>query len=72
MSEFVPFEKMVERIRDILQRHSANRVWDYDVAEILQMDVTTLASFKRRNTPPLKKILLFCQRTGLDPMKILF
>lgn len=72
MDQFVTVEEMIERIKDIASKNYEGRVFDMDVAALLRMGYQALASAKKRNAPPIKKILFFCQRTGVDPMKILF
>lgn len=72
MDQFVTVEEMIERIKDIASKNYEGRVFDMDVAALLRMGNQALASAKKRNAPPIKKILFFCQRTGVDPMKILF
>lgn len=72
MDEFVTVSEMIDRIKDVACKHVDGIVFDYYVADLLRMQSLALASAKKRNLPPLKQILLFCNRTGLDPMKILF
>lgn len=71
-SQFVTVEEMIERIKDIACKAYDGKIFDKDVAVHLDVSHYALASAKKRNQPPLKKILFFCNRTGVDPMKILF
>jgi hypothetical protein len=71
-NEFVNTEIIIDRIAAILEPHSQERVYDKEVSAVLRIHPVTLAAKKKRNSPPIKEILLFCHRTGLDPMKILF
>lgn len=70
--EFVRTEVIVDRIAHLLQRHSDSRIFDEDVANVLRMPTGTLDSCKKRDKTPVKQVVLFCRRTGLDPMDILF
>ena len=72
MDEFVTVSEMIDRIKDVACKHVDGIVFDYHVADLLKIRDIGLASAKKRNHPPLKHILKFCYRTGLDPMKILF
>jgi len=69
MDDFVSFREMVERIKWSIKR---DRVWDYEVADMLGISRQNFPSCIKRNTPPIDKILKLCFRTGLDPMKICF
>jgi len=62
---------MVEKIKDVMSKHiSKDNVFDWHVADALGINEGTLASRIKRDSPPLKEIILFCDRCGLDPMKI--
>ena len=52
MEEFVPFAEMIERIKDISCRHYDGKVFDKDVASLLDVHHLTLATLKKRNSPP--------------------
>ena len=65
-------EEMTEKIKNILSKHITNhKVYDWHVADILHISSENLATIKKRDKPPLKEIILFCDRCGLDPMKII-
>lgn len=70
MNELCTTAEMIERIKDILSRHLNDAVHDWHVADILGMSGFTLASRKMRDSPPLKEIVLFCDRCGLNPLDI--
>lgn len=72
MSEFVSVAEMIERIKDISCKHYDGKVFDKDVAALIDVHHLALANLKKRNRPPLSHILKFCKRVGIDPMKILF
>lgn len=71
MNELCSTAEMVERIKDILsiplEKQGQKKVFNKDVADVLGIDQMNLASMKKRNSPPLKEIILFCDRSGLDP-----
>jgi len=70
VNELCTCDEMVERIRDILSWHIEN-VCDWHIADVLRLSPANLATRKRRDTPPIKEIVLFCDRCGLDPRDIL-
>lgn len=72
MDEFVTTSEMVERIKQLAKNHIDGKVFDNHVAGLLRMSDMTLATVKKRDKPPLKEIIMFYHRTGVDPMKILF
>ncbi|MDP3290638.1 MAG: hypothetical protein Q8M43_01250 [Sulfuricurvum sp.] len=71
MDDIVTVEEMIERIKDYLSPHTQKCPQDQDVAGVLRINVRNLATMKKRNKIPFKEVILFCKRTGLDPMKIL-
>lgn len=71
-SSFATVSEMIERIKDVACVHHKGKVFDMDVAALLRMGNLALASAKKRDAPPIKQILFFCNRTGIDPMRILF
>ncbi|DAB29342.1 MAG TPA: hypothetical protein CFH84_10065 [Sulfurimonas sp. UBA12504] len=71
MNELCETREMVERIKDIISLPSKEeKIYDWHVACVLRISDARLATMKKRNTPPLREIILFCDRCGLDPMKI--
>ncbi|NOQ30016.1 MAG: hypothetical protein GQ570_02710 [Helicobacteraceae bacterium] len=72
MNIFCSTREMVERLKDIVSTHWLDeKVYDKDVAVLLNIEHSNLATKIKRDRPPLKEILLFCDRCGLDPFKIL-
>ncbi len=67
---FCSTAEMIERIRDVLSWH-IEIVHDWHIADVLRLSPANLASRKMRDAPPFKEIILFCDRCGLDPMKII-
>ena len=72
MDEIVDVKTIIERMSDLLQRHSKERIFDKDVADALRMSYGTFQSRKSKKGFFFKEILQFCQRTGTDPMTIFF
>lgn len=70
MSELCSTSEMIERIRNICQRHLSRNVTIGDVAAVLRISHDNLATRKYRDSPPLREIILFCDRYKLDVMKI--
>ncbi|WP_294962281.1 hypothetical protein [Sulfurimonas sp.] len=71
-TELCSVEEIIERIKDIISIPVGNRkVFDNDVSMALNMSQMNLASRKRRNKIPYENIILFCDRYGHDPMKII-
>ena len=73
MSELCDTKEAVEKVKDIISMPIGKRkVFDGDVALVLGISQGSLATMKKRNKIPFKEIILFCDRTGLDPRDILF
>lgn len=70
MNELCSVAEMIERLRNICQKYSQRNITDGDIAAVLRISHDCLASRKYRDSPPLREIILFCDRCGLDPMKI--
>ena len=49
-----------------------NKITDKAIASALNIKPTTFASYKRRDKPPYKAILIYCHDNRLDIRKILF
>lgn len=72
MSEICDLTEIVEKLKDILSRHiTCNKVYDWHVADVLHISDMSLATMKKRNKIPFEKIILFCDRCGLDPRDII-
>lgn len=71
MNELCSVAEMIERIKDTLSLcPSVERTRDKHVAYVLRISDNHLSTLKKRNKLPLREIILFCDRCGLDPMKI--
>lgn len=62
--------KLKENINQQLQTNK--KVLDKDLAQVLNIKPTALASYKRRDKPPYQAILTYCHNNRLDVRKILF
>lgn len=72
MNEPCSTDEIVERIKNILSgRVVKGYVYDRHVADTLGVSSSNLASMKKRNKVPYKEVLLFCDRCGLDPLKLI-
>jgi len=71
MNELCSTREMVERIKDIISRRiGRKKVFDWHVAVALDIGQSTLASMIKRDSPPLREILLFCSKELVDPLRI--
>jgi len=70
--------KMNIQIKDIiinmkkLTQKGNKKVFDKDVAALLRIPQQTFATMKKRNSVPFEEVLLFCKRTGRNPMDIFY
>ena len=63
------FETILTTLNQILNPQSNKKVLDKDIATALKIKPTTLASYKRRDTPPYKAMLTYCHDNRLDVRK---
>ncbi len=68
------FKTILTKLKEIInqQLQTDKKVLDKDVATVLNIKPTTLASYKRRDKPPYKVILTYCHDNRLDVRKVLF
>jgi len=66
------FKRIIITLKNILNLQSSKKVLDKDIAIVLNMKPTTLASYKYRDKLPYKSILTYCYENNLDVKKILF
>ena len=73
MYEFENMEEILEKFKDILSVYHPNKkVKLCDIANVLRLKEANLYSRKKRNAVPFEEILLFCKRTGHNPIEIFF
>ena len=61
------FNEIIEIIKDIISNDIGNRkVFDRDVADILNMSAMNIATCKKRSTIPFEKIIEFANKKQLD------
>ena len=63
---------IITKLKSILSQSRQAKVHDKDVAAALGIAPSTLASMKRRNTPPYKAILDFCALHRINANALLF
>jgi len=70
---YVSTKEMIERLKDIISNfNDDSKVTNRHVSCVIRMNESSLNSRIARNSPPIHEIVLFCRRTGIDAMKILF
>jgi len=74
VDEFVTTNEIIERIKDVISTKIGNKkVFDYDVADLLNIPIKSFGCVKKRGYPNFYlEVIKMCARTGLDPMKLLF
>ena len=68
------FKTILTKLKEIIkqQLQTDKKVLDKDIAIALNINPSSLASFKRRDKPPYQAILTYCHNNRLDVRKILF
>ena len=67
------FEKIIEKIKDIISTAKGDKkVFDKDVACVLEINVNHLAILKKRNKIPLEEILNFALKYRIDANWLFF
>jgi hypothetical protein len=69
-SELCSTRQMVENLKDAIFLKKGGLTRDNDIATMLGITETNLATKISRDSPPLKEILLFCDKHWIDPMRI--
>jgi len=72
MSVFVEAREMIERIKDVISKDTDGFVYDYHVADALDISYSTLRINIMKNKPPIVKIIIFCRKNGLNIDDFLF
>lgn len=72
MSTFITARESIERIKDIISIDIQGCVFDYHVAEALDMDYGTLRIAKQKNNIPIREIAKFCYDKKLIINDLLF
>jgi len=62
MDEFSDMTDIIEKIKDVICHEIDGKVFDINVASSLEMEITTLASRKKRNSIPHLEIYKFCRK----------
>lgn len=69
----IDFLKVIERLKSILtQQLQKNKIYDRDVAAVLELDPQYFAVIKRRNKIPYEAIANYCQKNHISMNWILF
>jgi len=66
-------QEIISNIKSILKLHSGvEKIYDKEVASVLDITVDRLANSKKRGAIPYREILLWCHDTGVDAEFIFF
>jgi hypothetical protein len=67
------FRTIIELLKEYIAREESNRkVYDKDVAKLLDISQAQFATIKRRNSTPYVHILEFCHRENINCCEIFF
>jgi len=66
------FLTVLQKLKTYIATNKQGKVLDKDVAELLHITQTQLATIKRRNSTPYKHILEFCNREGICSNELFF
>ncbi|WP_457745953.1 hypothetical protein [Sulfurimonas sp.] len=66
------FRTIIELLKEYLAQNKVDKIYDKDVAKLLQISQAQLATLKRRNSTPYVSILEFCHREKLCCSEIFF
>jgi len=66
------FRTIIEILKEYIADGKAVKVYDKDVAELLNISQAQFATIKRRNSIPYLQILEFCHRENLCCTEIFF
>ena len=66
------FEQVIKKLKKHIANGKEVKVLDKDVASLLGVSQTQLATLKRRNSTPYKDLLEFCKREDICCNKIFF
>ena len=71
MDELCSTREMIERLKDAISIRTGNRlVKDWHVADEIMISPANLATMIKRDSPPLREIILFCNKNWIDPLRI--
>ena len=66
------FKAILKKLKFYLADSKKTKVYDKDVATVLDISQVNFATIKKRNTTPYEKILRFCKKEGLCCSEIFF
>lgn len=71
-TKFAETREVIERIKDIISSDVKGCVFDYHVADVLEMRYSTLRIAVSKNKMPLAEIVIFCHKKDLLINDLLF
>ena len=72
MNEFSDMEDIVEKIKDVICHEIDGKVFDQDVAKVLEIDRGVLALRKKRNSVPHTEVFRFCRKYKVSIESMIF
>ncbi len=72
MTNINTFKEISENIKDLISPYHDGKIFNKQVAAILQIDEINFANMIKRNSIPYQSILDFCCRIDEDPRKIFY
>jgi len=66
------FHLIVKELKKYIAKSKNTKVYDKDVAQVLEISQMNFATIKRRNSTPYEQILKFCKKEDLCSNEIFF
>lgn len=66
------FHAIVKGLKLYMANNKSVKIYDKDVASVLQISQMNFATLKRRNSIPYENIIRFCKKEGLCGSEIFF
>jgi len=72
MSVFIDTREIIERVKDHISKDIKGYVFDYHVADALEMSYSTLRINIMKDKPPIVKVVIFCHKHNLKIDEFIF
>lgn len=66
------FRTIIEVLKRYVSQEENQKVYDKDIAKLLEISQAQFATIKKRNSIPYVSILKFCKREGISCCEIFF
>lgn len=70
--EFVECRESVERLKDIISKDINGKVFDWHIADVLNIPYSTLRVNLLKNRMPIKQIAIYCYKEDIQINSIIF